>query len=294
MPSSKLLKERIESIQDTMKITNAMYLISSSKLRKARKNYQNVSPYFNRMRDTISRVVPHLPEEPVHPFFHDRTNEKSNPRCAYLVLTADKGMAGAFNQNILRFLKEHADENDRFYVIGQVGYRALYHKDPRLVEEFRYSATAPTLQRARDITMDAIDDFKSGKLDEIYLVYTRIENALTSEPTMVRLLPLDREHLQPAPKGFGDPSGEVEMFPDAWTVFEQTAPIYMHGMIFGAMTESYCAEQSARMTAMDSATKSANDMIRDLQLEYNRTRQGSITQEITEIIGGAAAVQKRD
>ena len=83
------------------------------------------------------------------------------------------------------------------------------------------------------------------------------------------------------------------MFPDAWTVFEQTAPIYMHGMIFGAMTESYCAEQSARMTAMDSATKSANDMIRDLQLEYNRTRH-SITQEITEIIGGAAAVQKRD
>ena len=294
MPSSKLLKERIESIQDTMKITNAMYLISSSKLRKARKNYQNVSPYFNRMRDTISRVVPHLPEEPVHPFFHDRTNEKSTPRRAYLVLTADKGMAGAFNQNILRFLKEHADENDRFYVIGQVGYRALYHKDPRLVEEFRYSATAPTLQRARDITVDAIDDFKSGKLDEIYLVYTRIENALTSEPTMVRLLPLDREHLQPAPKGFGDPSGEAEMFPDAWTVFEQTAPIYMHGMIFGAMTESYCAEQSARMTAMDSATKSANDMIRALQLEYNRTRQGSITQEITEIIGGAAAVQKRD
>ena len=121
MPSSKLLKERIESIQDTMKITNAMYLISSSKLRKARKNYQNVSPYFNRMRDTISRVVPHLPEEPVHPFFHDRTNEKSNPRRAYLVLTADKGMAGAFNQNILRFLKEHADENDRFYVIGPCG-----------------------------------------------------------------------------------------------------------------------------------------------------------------------------
>ena len=216
MPSSKLLKERIESIQDTMKITNAMYLISSSKLRKARKNYQNVSPYFNRMRDTISRVVPHLPEEPVHPFFHDRTNEKSNPRRAYLVLTADKGMAGAFNQNILRFLKEHADENDRFYVIGQVGYRALYHKDPRLVEEFRYSATAPTLQRARDITMDAIDDFKSGKLDEIYLVYTRIENALTSEPTMVRLLPLDREHLQPAPKGFGADRAHLHAWHDLW------------------------------------------------------------------------------
>ena len=294
MPSSKLLKERIESIQDTMKITNAMYLISSSKLRKARQNYQNVLPYFTRMRDTISRVVPHLPDEPVHPFFHER--EKENPIRAYVVLTADKGMAGAYNQNLLKFLKEQcgSDPNARFYVIGQTGYRALLHKDPRLVEEFHYGATAPTLQRARDITVDAIDDFKSGKLDEIYLIYTKIQNALTSEPVMERLLPLDREHLKPAPKGLGDPRGEVEMFPDANTVFEQTAPIYMHGMIFGAMTESFCAEQSARMTAMDSATKSANDMIHELQLEYNRTRQGSITQEITEIIGGAAAVQSNE
>ncbi|RHQ29826.1 MULTISPECIES: ATP synthase F1 subunit gamma [Faecalibacterium] len=294
MPSSKLLKERIESIQDTMKITNAMYLISSSKLRKARQNYQNVLPYFTRMRDTISRVVPHLPDEPVHPFFHER--EKENPIRAYVVLTADKGMAGAYNQNLLKFLKEQcgSDPNARFYVIGQTGYRALLHKDPRLVEEFHYGATAPTLQRARDITVDAIDDFKSGKLDEIYLIYTKIQNALTSEPVMERLLPLDREHLKPAPRGLGDPRGEVEMFPDAKTVFEQTAPIYMHGMIFGAMTESFCAEQSARMTAMDSATKSANDMIHELQLEYNRTRQGSITQEITEIIGGAAAVQSNE
>ena len=294
MPSSKLLKERIESIQDTMKITNAMYLISSSKLRKARQNYQNVLPYFTRMRDTISRVVPHLPDEPVHPFFHER--EKENPIRAYVVLTADKGMAGAYNQNLLKFLKEQcgSDPNARFYVIGQTGYRALLLKDPRLVEEFHYGATAPTLQRARDITVDAIDDFKSGKLDEIYLIYTKIQNALTSEPVMERLLPLDREHLKPAPKGLGDPRGEVEMFPDAKTVFEQTAPIYMHGMIFGAMTESFCAEQSARMTAMDSATKSANDMIHELQLEYNRTRQGSITQEITEIIGGAAAVQSNE
>ena len=124
MASSKLLKERIESIQDTRKITNAMYLISSSKLRKARKNYQNVLPYFTRMRDTISRVVPHLPDEPVHPFFHERQREDGNLRRAYLVLTADKGMAGSFNQNVLKLLLEKAERNDRFYVIGQVGYRA--------------------------------------------------------------------------------------------------------------------------------------------------------------------------
>ncbi len=293
MASSKLLKERIESIQDTMKITNAMYLISSSKLRKARKSFQDVHPYFVRMRDTIARVVPHLPEEPVHPYFHER--QKKQLTRAYLVLTSDKGMAGAFNQNVLRMLHEQCgdDPNARFYVIGQVGYRSLWHKDPRLVEEFRYSATAPTLQRARDITTDAIDDFKSGKLDEVYLIYTKIQNALTSVPVMERLLPLDREHLRPAPRGLGDPKGDVELMPDAWSVFEKMAPIYMHGMIFGAMTESFCAEQSARMTAMDSATKNASDMIKDLQLEYNRTRQGSITQEITEIIGGASAVNEQ-
>ena len=239
MPSTKLLKERIESIQDTMKITNAMYLISSSKLRKARKNYQAVSPYFERMQMTMTRVLPHLPEEPVHPFFHTRNPE--SPRRAYLVLTADKGMAGAYNQNLLKFLKSHCgdDPKARFYVVGQTGYRALLHKDPRLVEDFLYSGQAPTLQRARDITADMIDTFKADEVDEVYL-------------------------------------------------------IYMHGMIFGAMTESYCAEQSARMTAMDSATKSATDMIHALQLEYNRTRQGAITQEITEIIGGASAVQTSD
>ena len=105
--------------------------------------------------------------------------------------------------------------------------------------------------------MDAIDDFKSGKLDEIYLIYTKIQNALTSEPVMERLLPLDREHLKPAPKGLGDPRGEVEMFPDAKTVVEQTAPIYMHGMIFGAISESFASEQAARRTAMAAASDNA-------------------------------------
>lgn len=291
MPSAKLLRERMESIRDTMKITNAMYLISSSKLRRARRNYQAVSPYFKRMQVTMSRIMPHLPEEPVHPFFHNRNPE--HPRRAYLVLTADKGMAGAYNQNLLRFLQSHCgtDADARFYVVGQTGYRALLHHDSRLVEGFLYSGQTPTLQRARDITAEMIDAFEANEVDEVYLIYTKIENALTSEPVMLQLLPLERSHFAPLPPALGDPHGEFELFPDAWSVLRQTAPIYMHGMIFGAMTESYCAEQSARMTAMDSATKSAAQMIHDLQLQYNRTRQGAITQELTEIIGGASAVQ---
>ena len=111
-------------------------------------------------------------------------------------------MAGAFNQNLLKFLRATAgdDPSAKFYVIGQTGYRALLHKDPRLVEEFQYGATAPTLQRARDITVDAIEDFKAGNLDEIYLIYTKIQNALTSEPVLVRLLPLDREPICSPPR----------------------------------------------------------------------------------------------
>ncbi len=294
MANAREIQSRMKSIKDTMKITNAMYMISSSKLSKARTDLKNTEPYFFTMQDALAKILMESPDAG-NRFFDQRPDLAPEDRKkGYIVVTADKGMAGAYNQNLLKFLREHADQNDRFYVIGQVGYRALFRKDPRLVEDFHYGATAPTLQRARDITVDAIDDFKSGKLDEIYIVYTKIQNALTSEPVMERLLPLDRAHLTPAPKGLGDPRGEVEMFPDAWTVFEQTAPIYMHGMIFGAMTESFCAEQSARMTAMDSATKSAKDMIHDLELEYNRSRQGSITQEITEIIGGAAAVQNNE
>ena len=292
MANETELKARMESIEETRKITNAMYLISSSKMKRAKQRLADTEPYFFTLQNAVARLLRHVPDIE-NQYLEKEDQSRNSEKTGILVITADKGMAGAYNQNLLKFLREHADTNDRFYVIGQVGYRALRHRDPRLVEEFRYSATAPTLQRARDITVDAIDDFKSGKLDEIYIVYTKIQNALTSEPVMERLLPLDRRYLQPAPKGLGDPKGEVELVPDAWTVFEQIAPIYMHGMIFGAMTESFCAEQSARMTAMDSATKSANDMIRDLQLEYNRTRQGSITQEITEIIGGAAAVQDR-
>ena len=289
MPSSKLLKERIESIQDTMKITNAMYLISSSKLRKARQNYQNVLPYFTRMRDTISRVVPHLPDEPVHPFFHER--EKEDPIRAYVVLTADKGMAGAYNQNLLKFLKEQcgSDPNARFYVIGQTGYRALLHKDPRLVEEFHYGATAPTLQRARDITVDAIDDFKSGKLDEIYLIYTFFKNTVSHIPTMIKVLPAEVQ------EEAGEEDAKAQLTPmnfepEAEEAISLLVPKYISSILYGAFVEAVASENGARMQAMDSATSNAEEMIDDLELKYNRARQGAITQELTEIIAGAEAI----
>ena len=287
MAGSKEIKSRMDSIRDTMKITNAMYLISSAKLRRAREQQEKVSRYFKTMRSAMARAMYHLPPDEHHRYVTPCT--KAEPRKGYLVLTADKGMAGAFNANILKYATQLCENqpNARLYVVGQTGYRYFYHKDGRLVEDFRYSGESPNLARARHITFELVDAFDNGELDEIDLIYTHMKNALTAEPRTLPLLPLRREVFT----GFVE-GGRVDFFPSARSVLNQTAPIYMHGVIFSALTESYCAEQNARMVAMDSSTKNAKKMLQELQLQYNRTRQCAITQELTEIVGGAAALQE--
>ena len=291
MPSSKLLKERIESIQDTMKITNAMYLISSSKLRKARQNYQNVSPYFNRMRDTISRVVPHLPEEPEHPFFHERNLE--NPRRAYLVLTADKGMAGAYNHNIIKIAEEelanHPDSE--LYVVGQVGRHYFARKNVPVDIHFQYTAQNPSLHRARVIADKMLENYESGKIDEVYIIYTKMINSVTAEPEMIQLLPFRKMDFKISQADVYHEEIIIEPSPRA--VMDRIVPNYITGFIYGALVESFCSEQNSRMMAMDSATRSAKDMLADLSIKYNRARQAAITQEITEVVGGAKALQNK-
>ena len=291
MPSTKLLKERIESIQDTMKITNAMYLISSSKLRKARQNYQNVSPYFNRMRDTISRVVPHLPEEPEHPFFHERNLE--NPRRAYLVLTADKGMAGAYNHNIIKIAEEelanHPDSE--LYVVGQVGRHYFARKNVPVDIHFQYTAQNPSLHRARVIADKMLENYESGKIDEVYIIYTKMINSVTAEPEMIQLLPFRKMDFKISQADVYHEEIIIEPSPRA--VMDRIVPNYITGFIYGALVESFCSEQNSRMMAMDSATRSAKDMLADLSIKYNRARQAAITQEITEVVGGAKALQNK-
>ena len=294
MPSSKLLKERIESIQDTMKITNAMYLISSSKLRKARKNYQNVSPYFNRMRDTISRVVPHLPEEPVHPFFHERNT--ANPKRAYIVLTADKGMAGAYNHNVIKIAEEatHTGENEnhnKLFVVGEVGRRYFETKNIPVAIDFKYTAQNPNMNRARYIAEQVTELFVSGELDEVYIIYTKMINSLNVQAECHQLLPLEQEQISVhRDRKYYD---QVAFLPSPDEVFEHIVPNYVAGFVYGALVESYCSEHNARMTAMQTATNAAKDMLNQLTIDYNRARQSAITQEITEVIAGAKAQKKK-
>ena len=294
MASSKLLKERIESIQDTMKITNAMYLISSSKLRKARQNYQNVLPYFTRMRDTISRVVPHLPDEPEHPFFHERDLE--NPKRAYIVLTADKGMAGAYNHNVIKIAEEatHTGENEnhnKLFVVGEVGRRYFETKNIPVDIDFKYTAQNPNMNRARYIAEQVTELFVSGELDEVYIIYTKMINSLNVQAECHQLLPLEQEQISVhRDRKYYD---QVAFLPSPDEVFEHIVPNYVAGFVYGALVESYCSEHNARMTAMQTATNAAKDMLNQLTIDYNRARQSAITQEITELIAGAKAQKKK-
>jgi F-type H+-transporting ATPase subunit gamma len=168
-------------------------------------------------------------------------------------------------------------------------------KKRRIVEDFFYSSEKPSLQRARSITVEVLDLFLAGEIDEVFLVYTRMKNALKSEAVIEKLLPLSRTELRTgAEKGEEHKMTDiVSFFPDPASVFGQVAPISMHGIIFSALTESYCAELNDRMTAMSSASKSARDMLEELELEYNRTRQYGITQEITEVSAGSKAQKKK-
>lgn len=291
MANSKELQRHIASVRDTLKITNAMYLIASSKLRRMRKSQQLVSEYFRTIRGTMGSILDHMPELE-HVYLEPPGGAAGPVRRAYIVITADKGLAGPYNLNVIqRAEQELARHPDSvLYVVGQVGRRYFRGKGCAMEEDFLYSSQTPSLQRARNITEDMLDAFHSGRVGEIYIIYTEMKNALRSEPAEMKLLPLSRSQFR---EDFTEDHQTESFFPDARSVFNQIAPISMHGIIYSALTESYCAELSDRMAAMDSASRNAREMIARLEQQYNRTRQYGVTQEITEVIAGASAQRKK-
>lgn len=290
MANTREIRSRIKGIQDIMKITNAMYLISSSKLKKARKNLQATQPYFEALQATIYDILvraPHISSV----YFHRRDKIKPEDRKkGYLVVTADKGLAGAYNHNVIKRAEEEMKNgsNNFLFVIGQVGRQYFIRKGVAVDCEFLYTAQNPTLYRAENISSTLIDLFKKGELDDVYLVYTKMITPMKSEVQFTKLLPLERKKFERRASGVShalfDPSPEM--------VMEHLVPTYLRGLIYGVLVESFSSEQNARMTAMESATKSAKDMLKRLELQYNRARQASITQEITEIVSGAKSLKK--
>ena len=289
MAGIKEIRHHIKSVESTLKITNAMYLISSSSLRKARRLLNDVTPYFNKLSYTISDILHHSPEI-VHPFFDQRQNIKAEHRkIGYIVVTGDKGLAGAYNHNVLKLAEQQLNDTEHsvLFVVGQMGRSWFTSKNINIDHEFMYTAQNPTISRAREMSDILLTLFLEEKLDEVWIVYTKMVNALQLEPTLLKLLPLDRNIFPWIPRSEDCFTRTISYIPSETIVLDHLVPDYFTGMLFGSLVESFCSEQSARMTAMDSSTKNAKDMLKNLNLRYNRARQTAITQEITEVVGGA-------
>lgn len=294
------IKNRIKSINDTMKITKAMYMISSNKLQKAKSNRLATEPFFYGVQAQISRLLRHFPDIR-HIYFDNREKDMQEvvKKKGFLVVTADKGLAGAYNHNVLKtaekLIKEA--EDPYVYVIGQLGYHFFLGKDIPLKEEFLYTAQNPTMHRARVISDRIIQDYLEEKLDAVYMVYTRMANAMEEEVVVEQLLPLKRHEytgeLNPELIMKDSMQEEFEFLPSPEVLLEHIVPSGITGYIYGALIESYSCEQNARMTAMKAATDNATKMLHDLSIQYNRVRQASITQEINEVVGGAKALKRK-
>lgn len=294
MANAREILDRMKSIKDTMKITNAMYMVSSSKLQKARRDLKNTEPYFNMIQDGLAKILDVAPDAGTE-FFDERPQRKGRERRkGFLVITADKGLAGAYNHNIIKATEESAaiEAQNMLFIVGQVGRHYFEKKNIPIDINFKYTAQNPTMNRARHISKILVELFEEEKLDEIYVVYTKMINSMTVEPITKKLLPLKQEHLEI--RDGNDYYENVDFMPDAQTVFSNIVPAYVAGFIYGALIESYCSEHNARMMAMETATDAASDMLKQLEVQYNRARQAAITQEITEIIAGAKAQKKKN
>ena len=302
MPNIREIHERIESIKQILKITNAMYLISSSKLKKARKALDSTEPYFYKLQETIESVLEHTPHMR-QMYFDRRSNIPEDKRKkGYIVITGDKGLCGSYNHNILKYTEEKLDaaadlSNCYLFVMGQVG-RLHFQRRIKSVKqayvdgEFLYTTQNPTLYRAAEIADIVLEKFKKKELDEVWVLYTDMVTSNVQETRTVQLLPFERRHFGKAEDGTLKKLPKASFVPSPEKVMDYLIPQYAKGIIYGAMVEAFCCEQHSRMTAMDAATTSAKDMIHDLSLMYNRARQAAITQEITEVCGGAAKVQE--
>lgn len=296
MANAREIQSRIKSVQDTMKITNAMYMISSSKMKKAKKVLEDTEPYFYNMQAAIARILRHIPDIQ-HPFFSVRHLVPQQERkTGIIVVTGDKGMAGGYNHNITKLTDEFMEKTPgyhKLYVLGMVGRQYYEKKSADVDGSFRYTVQKPTMHRARLISEEIVRAFLDRELDEVHIIYTQMQNAAVMEPVDMQLLPLKKASFSPAQIPVGAPQEEIEMFPSADVVLDTMIPNYLTGVIYGCLVEAYASENNARMTAMQSSTDSAKKMLQDLSIQFNRARQAAITQEITEVISGAKAQRRK-
>lgn len=297
MASMRDIKLRIKSVNQTVQITKAMKLISASKLNKAKAQLKATEPFFNSIQSNMKFILNHTMGEEKLAYF-DKREKVEKRKIGYVIVSGDKGLCGGYNSNVMKLAEKEIKESSKdsevkVFVVGSVGRNQLAKKGYNIDMEFLYTAQNPTLYRARDISDALIEMFNNGELDEVHLVYTKMITSLNLEPQTLKLLPLE-------PVDFTETEEETantQYFlnfayePSPKVVFDRMVPQYLRGIVYGALVQSFTSEHSARMTAMDAATRNAYEIIKKLTLYYNRARQAAITQEISEIVGGAEAIK---
>ena len=295
MATIKEIKNRIKSVKDTQKITNAMYLIASTKLRKAKSELDKTRPYFNSVQAEIKRIF-RTSEEIENRYFYPITGEHELPGSyGYLVITADKGLAGAYNQNVikeaLKLMKEH--ENPKLFVVGEFGRHYFTSHNIPIEQSFLYTAQNPTIHRAREISAILLDLFNRQKLSKIFVIYTDMKGAINSQACSTRLLPFHRAQFITPELHEEEIKIPFEFQPSIEKVLDNIVPSYVTGFVYSALIDSFCSEQNARMNAMDSANRNAQELLDELSIQYNHIRRGAITQEITEVSSGAKSMKRK-
>ncbi len=292
MPSTKEIRVKIKSVQNTRKITKAMEMVAASKMRKAQERMRATRPYGDKIRNIVAHLATANPEYR-HPFL-----VKHEPAGAVgvILVTTDKGLAGALNTNIQRLLLARVKEWNaagnkiEATAIGNKGYGFLQRLNVPVVSHVVQLGDKPHLERLIGAIKVQLDAYAAGKIDGVYLAYSRFVNAMKQEPVIEQLLPLTADKLSQSEEEKRGYSWDYLYEPDAQRVIDELLTRYVEALIYSSVAENMASEQSARMVAMKAASDNAKTLIEELQLVYNKTRQAGITKEISEIVGGAAAV----
>ena len=284
MASMRDIKRRKSSVQSTQQITKAMKLVSTVKLQRAKGRAEKSKTYFSCMYDTVASMLSKAGEIN-HPFLKAGESQKK----AVIVITANRGLAGGYNSNIVKLIKnsDFRKEDLVIYTVGTKGRDALARLGYEMADDYSEAIEEPAYADAMNISKKLLEDYVAGEIGEIYVAYTGFKNTVTHVPTLLRLLPVNVEDER---LDEGGSSAVMEFEPQSEEAIDLIIPKYITSLVYGALIESVASENGARMQAMDSATSNADDMISKLSLLYNRARQSSITQELTEIIAGAEAI----
>ena len=292
MASMRDIKRRKESVQSTGQITKAMKLVSSVKLQKAKIGAEVSKPYFDTMYNTVAGMIAKSGQMS-HPFLQKSQSEVK----AVILISSNRGLAGGYNSNVVKLITKDErfnKDNTVIYAVGTKGRDSLDRAGFKIAGDYSEAMNEPLYSDATSIGKEVLSKFVQGEIGEIYLGYTIFKNTIVQIPTLTKLLPIDAADIASETEDVSeDPIDRITLMnyePEPEEALDAIVPKYINSLIYGGLVESHASENGARMQAMDSATNNAEEMISDLSLKYNRARQASITQELTEIIAGASAI----